>query len=62
MGSNPITRSMYNKGMEEYTFLVKLEVSVKAYSETDATEMIDDEFGLGENCGFNIKSIDIVRK
>jgi hypothetical protein len=53
---------MYNKGMEEYTFLVKLEVSVKAYSETDATEMIDDEFGLGENCGFNIKSIDIVRK
>lgn len=43
--------------METYKFVVTLEVEVQAYNPMDATEMVEDCFGLGEDCGVEITDV-----
>jgi len=42
--------------MEKFSYLVELKVEVEAYDEADAREMLEDAFGLGDDCGVTIKS------
>jgi hypothetical protein len=42
--------------MNEFKFVVELEVTVDAFDESDARELLDDAFGLGEDCGVTIES------
>lgn len=45
--------------MEKFTYLVELQVEVDAYDSSDAREMVEDAFGLGDDCGVTIKSVKI---
>jgi hypothetical protein len=45
--------------MEEYEFEVHLRVKAAAFSENDARELLEDTFGLGEDCGVTIESREI---
>jgi hypothetical protein len=45
--------------METYKFVVTLEVEVKAYNPMDATEMVEDAFGPGEDCGVEVKKLTV---
>ena len=45
--------------MDIFKFLVELEVEVEAYDASDAHEMVEDAFGLGEDCGVTIKTVKI---
>lgn len=40
--------------MNRYRYTVTLEVEVEAFDSGDAMEMLQDAFGLGENCGTQI--------
>jgi hypothetical protein len=42
--------------MNTYEFEVVLKVKVEAFSETDAKEMLEDNFGQGDDCGVTIES------
>jgi hypothetical protein len=42
--------------MNEYKYLVVLNVKVKAFDEKDARDLVEDTFGLGEDCGVTIES------
>lgn len=40
--------------MNTYRYTVTLEVEVDSFDEGDAWEMLQDAFGVGENCGTNV--------
>jgi len=40
--------------MNTYRYRVVLEVEVPAFDQADAWEMLQDAFGIGENCGTNV--------
>jgi hypothetical protein len=40
--------------MDTYVYEVLLKVEIPAFSEDDAQEVIEDAFGLGENCGARV--------
>lgn len=42
--------------MKTFKYLVELEVEVDAFDSTDARELLEDCFGLGEDCGVTIKT------
>ena len=42
--------------MNKFKYLVELEVEVEAFDDGDARELLEDCFGLGEDCGVTIKS------
>lgn len=42
--------------MEKFLYLVELKVEVEAYDAADALALLEDTFGLGEDCGVTIKS------
>lgn len=41
--------------MEVHEFKITLLVTIEAPSEQDALDLIDDTFGLGEDCGVTIE-------
>lgn len=43
--------------METFRFVLAVEVEVEAFDETDARELINDNFGPGEDCGVEIKGL-----
>ena len=45
--------------METYKFTLLIEVDVDAYSVDDATDMLEDIFGPGSDCGAEVKSLKI---
>jgi len=45
--------------MNTYTYEVKLVVEAEAFDPSDADQMIEDAFGLGENCGVNITEVEV---
>lgn len=42
--------------MNTFEFAVELKVKVEAYDEADALDLLEDTFGLGEDCGVTIES------
>lgn len=42
--------------MNTFEYVVELKVKVEAYDESDARELLEDAFGLGEDCGVTIES------
>lgn len=40
--------------MDTFEYEVTLRVKVDAFDENDAWEMVQDAYGLGENCGTNV--------
>lgn len=40
--------------MNVYRYTVTLEVEIESFDEHDAWEMLQDAFGVGENCGTNV--------
>lgn len=42
--------------MNTYEYTVELKVKVEAYDESDAKDLLEDAFGLGEDCGVTIES------
>jgi hypothetical protein len=42
--------------MNEYRYTVELTVTVSAYDEDDAEELLNDTFGQGDDCGVKIES------
>lgn len=42
--------------MNKFKYLVELEVEVEAYDQSDARDILEDVFGLGEDCGVTIKT------
>lgn len=47
--------------METYRFTVKVEVEVEAYNADDAKEIVEDVFGLGNDCGLTVTDMKIVK-
>lgn len=45
--------------METYEFDVRLRVSVDAFSEGDAKELVEDVFGPGSDCGVEVTDFNI---
>lgn len=43
--------------MNEYEFIVTLRVKVEAYNPMDASELVEDAFGPGEDCGVEITEV-----
>lgn len=43
--------------MNTYEYVVELKVSVEAFDESDAKDLLEDAFGLGEDCGVTIESV-----
>ena len=42
--------------MNTFEYEVVLKVKVEAYDESDAKDLLEDAFGLGEDCGVTIES------
>lgn len=40
--------------MKTFTYRVIQTVEVEAFDESDAWDMLQDAFGIGENCGTNV--------
>jgi hypothetical protein len=45
--------------MDKYLYTIRLEVEVEAYDESDAQEIIEDTFGVGEDGGVDITKLTI---
>lgn len=45
--------------MNEYTYTVTLKVTVEAFAQGDADEMVEDAFGLGDHYGVEVREITI---
>lgn len=43
----------------KFKFLLTVEVVVEAFDEADAKDIINDNFGPGEDCGVEIKTLAI---
>ena len=43
--------------MNKYRFILAVEVEVEAFDEADAKDIINDNFGPGEDCGVEIKGL-----
>ena len=43
--------------MNKYRFILAIEVEVESWDEADARDIIEDNFGPGEECGVNIKAL-----
>lgn len=48
--------------MNKYTYIVKLQVSVDAFDESDAWEAVQDAFGTGDNMGVNVTECEFEEK
>lgn len=44
----------YNSHMKTFTYEVVLTVRVQAFDDGDAFDLVQDAFGIGENCGTNV--------
>lgn len=45
--------------METYEFEVTLRVSVEAFDQSDAKELVEDVFGPGSDCGIEVTNFNI---
>lgn len=45
--------------MNTYRFVLAVEVEVEAFDEDDAKDLINDNFGPGDDCGVTIKGLAI---
>ena len=46
--------------MKTYNLTLRLEVSVDAFEEVDAIEAAEDIFGVGQDCGIEVKNFEVL--
>lgn len=45
--------------MNTYEYTLRIKVRVDAYSEDDAEDLIDDIFGVGNDCGADVTELKV---
>jgi hypothetical protein len=46
--------------MQKFKYVLSVEVEVEAFSEDDADDLIEENFGVGSDCGVNTTRLSII--